>query len=301
MGSAYPIEPMGEEAAGRFHDARIRLAFYVGVPALTALLFGLNQTGMSRLLPNGWAVPYWLGITLPLWALLDLCSRGVNRLFQRAKPHRWLVLLGGALAAMALFSPYIAAYTDLVAGRLLNGQAYRVQPPFPEAFLDLRRFVAYSGVPIYWIAIALFFARHFRFPPYLVRDEAAAAPAARPPQTEAPPEPARNAFGLPERSGLMALTPYHLGSDIVSLQAEDHYVRVVTERGNALVRYRFSDALNEVRSMPGIQVHRSHWVAVGAVERVRSDAKGHRLVLKDGTEVPVSRSNIGVLRAAGLC
>jgi DNA-binding LytR/AlgR family response regulator len=118
---------------------------------------------------------------------------------------------------------------------------------------------------------------------------------------EEPAEPATNSYGLPERTGFRALLPFHLGSEVVSLQAEDHYVRVVTDKGNALVRYRFADALAEVRGLPGIQVHRSHWVAVRAVERVRTDAKGHRLVLNDGSEVPVSRSNVGVLKAAGLC
>jgi DNA-binding LytR/AlgR family response regulator len=87
---------------------------------------------------------------------------------------------------------------------------------------------------------------------------------------------------------------------MVSLSAEDHYVRVVTDHGNALIRYRFSDALSEVRGLPGIQVHRSHWVAVRAIERVRSSGKTYCLVLKDGSEFPVSRTNVGVLREAGL-
>jgi hypothetical protein len=277
---------------------QIRVLFYLGVPGLTALLFGLNQAGMARLLPSGWAVPYWLGITIPLWALLDLSSRGVHLLLHRFQPHRWLMLLGGALIAMALFSPYIATYASLFAERFLGGRPYSVSPPFPEAFLDLRRFAAYSGVPIYWIAVALFFARYFKFPPYLVSPEP--APLAQPARAVPTEEPAVNAYGLPERSGFRSLLPYHLGLDFVSLRAEDHYVRVVTERGNALIRYRFSDALGEVRGLPGIQVHRSHWVAVRAIERVRSDGKGYRLTLHDGSEVPVSRSNVGVLKAAGL-
>jgi DNA-binding LytR/AlgR family response regulator len=115
-----------------------------------------------------------------------------------------------------------------------------------------------------------------------------------------PAEPELNEFGLPVRTGFRALTPYRLGLELVSLSSEDHYVRVVTDRGNALIRYRFSDALNEVKGLPGIQVHRSHWVAVRAIDRVAVSGKAYRLILNNGTEVPVSRTNVGVLRASGL-
>jgi len=276
--------------------AQVRVLFYIGVPGLTALLFALNQAGMARVLPTGWDIPYWLGLTVPLWLLLDLCSRSLHLVFRAWRPHRWLVLLGGSLLAMAVFSPYVEAYAAMFSTRVLGGSSYPVSPPFPEAFLDLRRFAAYSGVPIYWIAVALFFARYFRFPAYLV----AGSPVPRAIPLGPEPEVTVNDYGVPERKGLRALLPYHLGTDILSLRAEDHYVRVVTDKGNALVRYRFSDALNEVRGLPGIQVHRSHWVAVRAVERVQSERRGYRLVLKDGTDIPVSRTNIGVLKSVGL-
>ncbi len=308
------------EAAGRFLEGvdpgetdaarlRIKLFFYLGVPVLTAILFGLNKAGMARVLPDGWGVPYWLGLTVPLWLLLDGCSRLIDRATRRLDPHRWLVLLGGALLAMAIFSAFVPLYVALFSPLLSEGATYAVRPAFPEAFLDLRRFIAYSGVPIYWIVVALFFARHFGFPPYLVRDR---APSVRPllasPRSlggpplvaEAEREPELNEYGLPVRSGFRALVPYHLGNDLVSLSSEDHYVRVQTDRGNALIRYRFADALAEVRGLPGIQVHRSHWVAVRAVARVAVSGKAYRLILHDGTEIPVSRTNVGSLRVAGL-
>lgn len=279
---------------------RIRLLFYAGVPGLTAILFGLNQAGMARVLPTGWAIPYWLGLAVPLWLLLDVCSRIVHLTFRRFHPHRWLLLLGGALLAMALFSPYVPLYVTLFAKLLPEGTHYSVKPAFPEAFLDLRRFVAYSGVPIYWMAVALFFARYFTFPRYLTGaadGTAGEAPAPAPPVTN---EPEFTEFGLPVRTGFRALMPYHLGTDVLSLSSEDHYVRVVTERGNALIRYRFSDALSEVKGLPGIQVHRSHWVSIRAIDRVVASGKAYRLILSNGTELPVSRTNVGVLKVSGL-
>ena len=273
-----------------------RLLFYVGIPVITALLFGLNKAGMARLLPAGWAVPYWIGITIPLWLLLDACSRVLHRLTARWRPHRWLVLLGGSLVAMALFSPYVAYYTSWVSVVLLEGQPYQVALPFPEAFLDLRRFAAYSGVPIYWMALALFFARYFGFPSYLVSTE----PTGVPVDDEGSAVPGVAAGIGSQRAGFRAQVPYHLGDDLVSLSAEDHYVRVVTELGNALIRYRFSDAMAEVRAVPGIQVHRSHWVAMHAIKQIHNSGKTYQLELVNGTRLPVSRTNVGVLRAANL-
>jgi hypothetical protein len=279
---------------GWFQDRlRTKLLFYVGVPALTALLFGLNQTGMARLLPKAFALPYWLGITIPLWALLDVCSRATAVATKRYQLKPWLVLLIGALFSMALFSPYVIAYVELFSRLLPAGTNYTVNTPFPEAFLDLRRFVGFSGVPIYWIVVSLIFAKSFSYPDYLLPEQ----------KTEAREEasaPAEESVPAAERTGFRALIPYHLGLDVMALQAEDHYVRVVTDKGNVLLRYRFSDALQQMRGLAGVQVHRSHWVAISGIERVESNGKCYNLHLRNGAVVPVSRSNIGVLRAASL-
>lgn len=53
---------------------------------------------------------------------------------------------------------------------------------------------------------------------------------------------------------------------------------------------RFSDAMRELGSHPGIQVHRSHWVADCAVLRLDRRDGRRVVVLKSGREVPVSRS-----------
>jgi hypothetical protein len=273
---------------------KTRLLFYVGVPALTALLFALNQAGMARLLPKGLAFVYWLGLCIPLWALLDACSRATAVLARKYQPKPWLVLLIGGLVAMGLFSPYVIAYVDLFSRLLPPGTSYSVNTPFPEAFLDLRRFMAFSGVPIYWIVVALTFVRLFSFPSYLVAQGDGSSPA---PVDTAPKE----AVPVPqERTGFRALVPYHLGLNVIALRAEDHYVRVITDKGEALLRYRFSDALKEMRGSSGVQVHRSHWVALAGIARVESTGKCCNLHLTTGAVVPVSRSNMGVLRAADL-
>ena len=93
--------------------------------------------------------------------------------------------------------------------------------------------------------------------------------------------------------------PMALGRELHALQAEDHYVRVYTAAGEDLVLHRFSDAIVELEGLNGEQVHRSWWVAEkGIADVVRRDRKVF-LVLKNGTEVPVSRTFMAVVREKG--
>jgi DNA-binding LytR/AlgR family response regulator len=87
---------------------------------------------------------------------------------------------------------------------------------------------------------------------------------------------------------------------LVALSAEDHYVRVVTRTGEALVLIRLADAMRETGDLPGLQVHRSHWVALDAVRAVRRSGDGAVLTLATGHELPASRRFIPALRQAAL-
>jgi hypothetical protein len=89
-----------------------------------------------------------------------------------------------------------------------------------------------------------------------------------------------------------------LGRSLISLTKQDHYLKVVTREGEALILKRMADAVAELDGYPGMQVHRSHWVAFEAVEAVER-ATGRWVVrLSDGRTLPVSRPNAAPLRAA---
>jgi len=87
---------------------------------------------------------------------------------------------------------------------------------------------------------------------------------------------------------------------LVALSVEDHYVEVSTDKGRALVLMRLGDAIRETAPVAGLQIHRSHWVALDAVSRVvRAD--GRVVVeLADGRRLPISRGCLPAARAAGL-
>lgn len=93
--------------------------------------------------------------------------------------------------------------------------------------------------------------------------------------------------------------PPELGTELIALEMEDHYVRAHTALGSELVLLRMRDAVAELEGIEGEQVHRSWWVARGAVADVQREGRNVRLVLDNGIVAPVSRANISPLKSKG--
>ena len=100
--------------------------------------------------------------------------------------------------------------------------------------------------------------------------------------------------------GLAArLTAKLRDGEILALQAEDHYVRVHTDRGSDLILMRLADAVAEMGDTPGARTHRSWWVAKRAVKATRRADGRAWLELANAVEAPVSRNYMVELRKAG--
>lgn len=82
---------------------------------------------------------------------------------------------------------------------------------------------------------------------------------------------------------------YH-HAELFGISAEDHYLRVYTDRGEELILLRFADAMRDLSGAQGLQVHRSWWVVKSAVVEIQTEAGKKILILKSGTKVPVSRT-----------
>lgn len=104
---------------------------------------------------------------------------------------------------------------------------------------------------------------------------------------------------IPKQTSFLDRLPPELGSELIALEMEDHYVRAHTALGSELVLMRLRDAVAELGTLDGAQVHRSWWVARGAVSDVKRDGRNIRLVLENGLEAPVSRANVTPLKDAG--
>ena len=89
------------------------------------------------------------------------------------------------------------------------------------------------------------------------------------------------------------------GAALYAVQAEDHYLRLHTSKGSDLILMRLSDAIPELDGIEGAQTHRSWWVAKEAIADVKRSDRKVTLILKGGTEAPVSRPNAAALRESG--
>ncbi|SFS99729.1 transcriptional regulator, LytTR family [Sulfitobacter marinus] len=103
----------------------------------------------------------------------------------------------------------------------------------------------------------------------------------------------------PETAFLRHL-PLEKRAPLIRIEAQDHYLNVVTQKGSALVLLRLQDAVAALHAAEGLQVHRSHWVAKKAVAQHRRVQGRDYLVLVSGDEIPVSRSFRPAVIEAGL-
>jgi len=124
--------------------------------------------------------------------------------------------------------------------------------------------------------------------PVTAADRAAHAPQPAPHHAATPATKPRSVFDrLPRR----------LGTDLIYLTVDDHYVKAHTPAGSAIVLMRFADAVAELGGH-GLQVHRSYWVASRYLKRLAQKDGRTVLRLTTGHEVPVSRTYLAAVRSA---
>jgi DNA-binding LytR/AlgR family response regulator len=112
--------------------------------------------------------------------------------------------------------------------------------------------------------------------------------------------PAAASATTPAAPALLARLPLAQRGRLLHLAVADHYVEVTTDKGRALLLIRLSDAIRETAPVPGLQVHRSHWVALDAVRSSSRQSGKPVLELENGAVVAISRSYLADARAAGL-
>ena len=95
------------------------------------------------------------------------------------------------------------------------------------------------------------------------------------------------------------LPPRLRGAEVYAVEAEDHYLRLHTSKGQDLILMRLSDAIVELDGVEGAQTHRSWWVARDGIDGAKRGDGRARLTLKTGVEAPVSRTFARALREAG--
>lgn len=85
---------------------------------------------------------------------------------------------------------------------------------------------------------------------------------------------------------------------ILRLSANNHLIDVISDQGQEQIRLRFADAVLEMEPVEGCCVHRSHWVARAAIQGLLRRKGKLFVLLRNGDEIPVSRTYRPELEAA---
>lgn len=217
---------------------------------------------------------YWLGLAWAGYA----CYRPIGGLVARLGAN--LDLPEWSLWLMACL---IATVPMTVVVWLVEALPPPLEVPSPEVWLRTYGYVLAIGA----VVTMVFYLVQSKPPPVQVLVPAAAAVAAEAPAPR------------PGKPRLLDRLPPALGTELVALEMEDHYLRVHTALGSDLILLRMRDAVAELDGLDGAQVHRSWWVARAAVETVERDGRNIRLVLGKGLVAPVARNMVPVLKSAG--
>lgn len=99
---------------------------------------------------------------------------------------------------------------------------------------------------------------------------------------------------------IVSRLPLNQRGDLISLSVQDHYVEVTTHRGVGLIHFRLADAIDDCYGVEGLQIHRSHWIALRAIARVfRRDGKAFVETVQ-GATLPISRTYLPKIKELGL-
>lgn len=207
---------------------------------------------------------YWGTTVLLSGVLMTFLSIYAHRLTER---YGWNWALVAVLAGVAGILPVVGTVY------LAEGVATGFAPGWLKT-VGATSLIASVAPPLVAVTVVVNALINYR-----TREESGNAPA----PTEAP----------ESRAPLTLLhkkLPEHLGSEIISVQAQDHYVEVTTPNGSALVLMRLSDVAQALAPLPGLQVHRSWWVSLDHIAKTERGANGPDLVLTTGQTIPVGRS-----------
>ncbi|WP_156351717.1 LytTR family DNA-binding domain-containing protein [Devosia sp. Leaf64] len=232
--------------------------------ALMGLIAGLvGPFGTYEAVPLVPRVLYWIAVIIGTGAMGTLVAGLAERRLKTWFPLSVAALIGGALAG-----PPITAVVALV-----NLLAFG--PDTPIGLLTLLVYCTAIAAAVTLLSALLD-----------MRPKASEAEVA--------------AAIVPNEPALVERLPRPQRGRLLHIAVSDHYVDVSTEKGTTLVLMRLSDAIRETAPEPGLQVHRSHWVALAAVRRGFRQGGKPVLELENGTVVPVSRTFVDAVKAAGL-
>ncbi|MEM9403534.1 MAG: LytTR family DNA-binding domain-containing protein [Pseudomonadota bacterium] len=212
------------------------------------------------------------------------------RLILALRPHTrdWLVVLLSGVGGVLLFAPLAVGIETLFSLGELDGDN-DVMDRLAESSLVLAILVeAIEMAPPYlaaWLLINL-------EPVRKVFERSGASPG-NTGDTTATTKPDSlsedvTAAMSPEARAFLERLPPAIGTELVSVSSDLHYLNVTTRLGHAMMLGSLQE-VEEAFSDQGLRVHRSHWVFLDSVVSLSKTGKGWFLHLVGGQRVAVSR------------
>ena len=288
-------EKSGQKTAvrGRNRVNWIRWGYYLGVPMVVAFYAALNNWEIRHAAGTLGSLTFYAAHAFPPWLTTCAMTHLTMRSLRSWKPPWLLILLLGHTASSLIVVPYSNWLTGIY------------ETAMPELGLE-HTLTAYFSVDFWayflragviWFGINFLFDRFLQLPLYRYEvprgyDELSSPMVA----TEPEKKPVEAGWNANMPAFVTRLPKMLQPEEILFVKAEQHYIKVVTPEKNYMVLYRFSDAVNEINSQLGQQVHRSYWVNTGAIKAVNAKAKDFFVVMRNDEQVPVSGPYQGLVR-----
>ena len=205
---------------------------------------------------------FWLLVTALVVFQPVFIERTVARIVPASRTGAWL----SAVVAIIIAIPLTAIELHLL----------KFTPLLPRAADPWVEFIPFVGAPVIIVASFVLYLRFAWERTHLD------------PKTDATPSP---------EAGETKRGP--IGPETLYVRSQDHYLEITTDTGRRFTRGRLADLGH--RGEPwGFTPHRSWWVADRAIKNCYRSGRDLKLVMIDGTVVPVSRSNSDLVRSRGL-
>ncbi len=258
----------------------LRLATQLGIVTALGIFFAMSGPfGTYTVFGTGVRYGYWIGLCLVGYINIQLVAHAVAAV---GLPVRHAVAMALITLGSALPTTFAVAWTE---------SWLRNQNAIPLHHLP----GIYLCVAAIQLMVLLFLTRLKPSLQHLLLNDRSQHDSARAILPEAATVPGAQ---VDRPCRFTQRIPAHLGSELLALESEDHYLRIVTSQGATLILMRLQDAMGELAAERGMQVHRSWWVAYSAVIGVKREGGRTSLVLSNQLSVPVSRTYLADVRNA---
>jgi hypothetical protein len=270
------------------------LLFFVGIPGCIAVLFSLVGIRLTNGMPYLDALVYMTFHMFIAWWSVSLGATFIKFSFRSWRPPVIAICLLGLLVALIpaafMFQAIGRLYADIYPVFAAN-RADLAIPAWNLAYL--LHFIRYS-IPVLPLFLAGVYGYRFvtgvDWFGYAESNIDAATNAAIDTSNIVEAEASQAKVVYNATAYLIEGTRLPANAKLIAIKAEQHYIKIWSDQGSDLVRYRFRDLAENLRGYKGSQVHRSWWVNLDEVQSCRQSGRKLELLVGADLIVPVSLS-----------